>query len=104
LPATVIVSLFAVAVGAAAAIGWWYARESPPHHGPIVLISVDGMQAGDLPTYGSTRTDTTAIDELASDAVVFDRAYTHSPETLPATASMLSGQIPLEHGVRGDAG
>jgi arylsulfatase A-like enzyme len=102
--ATVIVSLFALAVGAAAAIGWWYARESPPHHGPIVLISVDGMQAGDLPVYGSTRTDTAAIDELASDAVVFDRAYTHSPETLPATASILSGQIPLEHGVRGDAG
>jgi tetratricopeptide (TPR) repeat protein len=102
--ATLIVALFAVAVGGAAAIGWWYARESPPHHGPIVLISVDGMPAADLPVYGGQRTDTPAIDTLASEAVVFDRAYTHSPETLPAHASLLSGQLPFEHGVRGDAG
>ena len=103
-PATLIVSLFFVAVAGAAAIGWWYARESPPHLGPIVLISVDGIQAGDLPAYGGQRTDTPAIDTLAADAVVFDRAYTHSPEMLPAHASLLSGRLPIEHGVRSDAG
>ena len=102
--ATVIVSLFFVAVAGAAAVGWWYARESPAHQGPIVVISVDGMPAGELPAYGGLRTDTPAIDALASEAVVFDRAYTHSPETLPAHASMLSGQLPIEHGVRSDVG
>src|SRR5688500_15274369 len=102
--ATIIVSLFFLAVAASAAIGWWYARESPPHQGPIVLISVDGIQAAELPVYGGQRADTPAIDTLAGEAVVFDRAYTHSPEMLPAHASLLSGQLPLEHGVRSDAG
>ncbi len=102
--ATVIVSLFAVAVVAAAGSGWWYARESPPHQGPIVLISIDGIPAADLPVYGGQRSDTPAIEALAADAVVFERAYSHSPQTLPAHASILSGQLPIEHGVRDDAG
>ena len=102
--ATLIVALAFVAVTAAAGLGWWYAREAPPHQGPIVLISVNGIAAAELPAYGASRTDTPAIDALASDAVVFERAYTHSTETLPANASMLSGQLPLQHGVRDDAG
>jgi tetratricopeptide (TPR) repeat protein len=48
--------------------------------------------------------ETPSIDALAADAVVFDRAYTHSPLTLPAHASLLAGQLPFEHGVRDEAG
>ena len=75
--AGLILCLFAVAVAGAAAVGWWYARDSPAHQGPIVLISVDGVPASALPAYGSRRTDTPAIDTLAAEAVVFDRAYSH---------------------------
>ena len=39
-------------------------------------------------------TDTPAIDALAADGVVFERAYAHSPQMLPAHASILSGQLP----------
>ena len=102
--AGLILSLFAVAVAGAAAMGWWYARDSPAHQGPIVLISVDGVPAAALPAYGARRTDTPAIDSLASEAVVFDRAYAHSPLMLPAHASLLTGQLPFDHGVRDDAG
>jgi tetratricopeptide (TPR) repeat protein len=102
--ARLIVSLFCVAVTGAAAIGWWYAHESPAHQGPIVLISVDGVSAAALPAYGARRTDTPAIDLLAAEAVVFDRAYAQSPLMVPAHASMLTGQLPLDHGVRDDAG
>ena len=102
--AAVIVSLFFIAVAGAAAVGWWYARESPAHQGPIVVISVDSMPAAELSAYGGSRTDTPALDAFAAEAVVFERAYTHSPQTLPAHASLLSGQLPIEHGVRGDAG
>src|SRR5687768_3268795 len=102
--AAAILTIFFVAVAGAAAVGWWYALESPAHQGPIVLISVDGVPAAALPAYGAQRTDTPAIDTLAADAVVFDRAYAHSPQILPAHASILSGQLPLEHGVRSDAG
>ena len=102
--ASLIISVFVIAVAGAAAIGWWYARESPAHQGPIVLISVDGLPATALPAYGAQRTDTPAIDSLAADAVVFDHAYAHSPQMLPAHATILSGQLPLQHGVRDEAG
>lgn len=102
--ATLIIALFLLAVAGAAAMGWWYARESPPHQGPIVVISVDRTPAASLPAYGAQRTDTPAIDRLSADAVIFERAYTHSPQLLPAEASLLSGLLPFEHGVRDDAG
>ncbi|NOT25556.1 MAG: sulfatase-like hydrolase/transferase [Acidobacteria bacterium] len=101
--ATLIVFAFMIAVASAAVIGWWYARESAPHQGPIVLVSVDGQTPGTgQAAAGSSATP--SIDALTADAVVFDRAYTHSPLTLPAQASLLSGQLPFEHGARGEAG
>jgi tetratricopeptide (TPR) repeat protein len=102
--AALIITLFFAAVAGAAAIGWWYARESPPHQGPILLVSIDGVPATDLSAYGAERTDTPAIDALANESVVFERAYTHSPQSLPAHASLLTGRLPIEHGVRDDAG
>jgi tetratricopeptide (TPR) repeat protein len=102
--AAVIIALFFVAVAGAAAVGWWYARESPPHQGPILLVSIDGVPASELSAYGAQRTDTPAIDALASEGVVFERAYTHSPQTLPAHVSLLTGRLPIDHGVRDDAG
>jgi len=102
--AAIIVLGFGLAVAASAAVGWRVARESPAHQGPIVLISVDGMPATSLPAYGAPSTDTPAIDLLAADGVVFERAYAHSPQALPANASILSGQLPIQHGVRDDGG
>ena len=95
--------MFGVAVAGAALAGWWYASVSTPHPGPIVLVSVDGLSPSELPADGHAGA-TPAIDALAADAVVFERAYTHSPLTLPAHASLLAGQLPFEHGVRDDAG
>ena len=102
--AGLIIALFFVAVAGSAAIGWWYARESPPHQGPILLVSMDGVPATDLSAYGAQGSDTPALDALANESVVFERAYTHSPQSLPAHASLLTGRLPLDHGVRDDAG
>ena len=102
--ATIIFILFGLAVTASAVTGWWYARESTPHLGPIVLISVDGLRPSDLQVYGDTSGRSPAIDALSADAVVFERAYAHSPLTLPAHASILAGQLPFEHGVRDETG
>lgn len=104
LRANVILAFFVVAVAAAAGIGWWYARESPPHQGPIVLISVDSLQPRRIHAYGGGANNTPAIDALAADGVIFTRAYAHSPQSLPAQASLLTGQLPFEHGVRDEAG
>jgi tetratricopeptide (TPR) repeat protein len=102
--ASLIITVFFLAVAASAAVGWWYARESPAHQGPIVLVSIDGIPASELRAYGAERSDTPSIDELASESIVFERAYAHSPQTLPSHVSLLTGQLPIEHGVRDDAG
>ncbi len=102
--ATLVMAVFVTAVAGAALAGWWYAGVSTPHPGPIVLISVDGLSPSQLPVDGSAVATTPSLDALAADAVVFERAYTHSPLTLPAHASLLAGQLPFEHGVRDEAG
>src|SRR5712691_10210933 len=101
---TLIVTLVMLAVAGAAFTGWRFARESPPHQGPIVVISVDGLRADRLPAYGGRPGATPNIDALAADGIVFERAYTHSPQTLPAHAALLSGQLPFDNGVRDEGG
>jgi arylsulfatase A-like enzyme/Tfp pilus assembly protein PilF len=94
----------AAGTGLAAVGGWRYARASAPVSGPIIVISIDTLRADHLPAYGYTNVKTPAFDALAADSVVFERAYSHAPQTLPAHASMLSGQLPFETGVRDNVG
>lgn len=102
--ATVIITLFILAVAGAAFTGWRFARESAPHQGPIVLVTIDGLRADRLATYGAAAGATPNIDALASRGIVFERAYSHSPQTLPAHAALISGQLPFDNGVRDDGG
>ena len=101
---TFIVGLVSLGTALAAVGGWRYARASAPVSGPIVLISVDALRADHLPIYGYDKVRTPAIDALAADGVVFEHAYSHAPQTLPAHASLLSGRLPFETGVRDNAG
>ncbi len=71
---------------------------------PIVLISVDTLRADRLPAYGYDGVETPAIDRLAADGVLFERAWTHVNVTLPSHASVFTGLLPHEHGVRDNAG
>ncbi len=84
--------------------GWRFAKASAPVNGPIVLISIDSLRADHLPSYGYAAGKTPAIDALAADGIVFERAYAHVPETLPAHAAILTGRLPFETGVRDVAG
>lgn len=102
--ATLILTLFILAVAGAAFTGWRFARESPPHQGPIVLVTVDRLRTDRLPAYGGPTGATPNIDMLANRGIVFERAYTHSPQTLPAHAALLTGQLPFDNGVRDDGG
>lgn len=100
----IVVTLIWSAVSAAALAGWFYARASGPAYGPVIVVSVESLRADRLPVYGYTRVRTPAIDALAADSVIFDRAYSHSPLTLPSTVSLLSGLLPFQSGVRDDVG
>jgi arylsulfatase A-like enzyme/Flp pilus assembly protein TadD len=99
-----ILAFAAVGTSLAAVGGWRYARTSAPVSGPIVFISIDTLRADHLPAYGYTKVKTPAIDALAADGIVFERAYSHAPQTLPAHASLLSGRLPFETGVRDNVG
>ena len=99
-----ILILAALGTGLAAVGGWRYARASAPVSGPIIVISIDTLRADHLPVYGYRSVKTPAIDALAADGAVFERAYSHAPQTLPAHASMLSGLLPFETGVRDNVG
>src|SRR5437870_1629626 len=97
---TLIIFLAALGTTLAAVGGWRYARASAPVNGPIIVISIDTLRADHLPAYGYRNVRTPAIDALAADGVVFERAYSHSPQTLPAHVALLSGRLPFETGVR----
>ena len=80
--------------------GWRFAKASAPVNGPIVLISIDALRPDHLGAYGYAGARTPAIDRLAEDGIVFERAYAHVPQTLPAHVSLLTGRLPFETGVR----
>ena len=71
---------------------------------PIILISVDTLRSDRLPAYGYTGIETPAIDALRRDSMLFTRAYSPVPLTLPAHASIFSGLLPFHHAVRDNAG
>jgi choline-sulfatase len=101
---TFILVLVAIGATLAAVGGWRYARASAPVPGPIILISIDTLRADHLPAYGYRNVTTPAIDSLARDGIVFERAYGHAVQTLPAHVALLSGRLPFDTGVRDDAG
>jgi hypothetical protein len=101
---TFILMLVAVGTTLAAVGGWRFARASAPVSGPIILLSIDSLRADRLPLYGYEGIATPTLDALGDDGIVFERAYSHTPLTLPAHASLLSGRLPFETGVRAAAG
>lgn len=97
-----VVALVALVAGVAAAYWTWTARPREP--GAFVLISIDTLRADRLPAYGYAGGSTPALSTFASEAIVFDRAYAHAPQTLPSHASMFTGRLPFEHKVRDNLG
>jgi arylsulfatase A-like enzyme/tetratricopeptide (TPR) repeat protein len=65
---------------------------TPPN---IVLITIDTLRADRI-----GRGFTPAIDRLAANGVRFDNARTTVPLTLPSHVSIMTGLLPVAHGVR----
>ena len=66
----------------------------------LLLITLDTTRADHLGAYGYARAKTPNLDRLAASGVLFERAVTAAPLTLPAHASLLTGRYPFRHGVR----
>ncbi|MDX1582157.1 MAG: sulfatase-like hydrolase/transferase [Thermoanaerobaculia bacterium] len=71
---------------------------------PVIVISVDTLRSDRLPAYGYTEIETPAIDLLREEGVLYQSAYTHVPLTFPAHASLFTGRLPAEAGVRDNVG
>jgi len=71
---------------------------------PVILISVDTLRADHLPVYGYKGVETPAIDALARESIVFEEAISQAPLTLPSHASLFTGLLPFQNGVRDNVG
>jgi arylsulfatase A-like enzyme len=78
----------------------------PPGVGrpPVILVSIDTLRSDRLPAYGYEGIDTPHLDRFAREAVLFERAYSHYPLTLPSHVSLFTGLLPPAHGVRDNRG
>src|SRR5688572_7573412 len=77
---------------------WFFWKPDPPVN--VLLITLDTTRADRLGCYGYSKAMTPAIDQLAQEGVLFERAYSPAPLTLPVHASLFTGLYPPEHGLR----
>lgn len=78
------------------------AAEAPePSNRPpdIVVIVIDTLRADHLPFYGYSQKTAPFLSALAAAGVVFERTYSTSSWTAPATASLFTSVYPRQHGV-----
>jgi len=70
----------------------------------VILITLDTTRADRIGCYGFQDVETPTIDLLASRGVRFDRCYAQTPLTLPSHTSIMTGTLPVFHGVRDNGG
>ena len=69
----------------------------------ILLVTIDTLRADALSSYGGPA-QTPNLDALAAQGARFTFAHAHSVVTLPSHTTILSGQLPYEHGIRDNSG
>jgi arylsulfatase A-like enzyme/cytochrome c-type biogenesis protein CcmH/NrfG len=84
---------------AALGLAFWlaYPRRAPPN---VLLVTIDTLRWDRLGAYGHASAATPVLDALARRGVRFTTAIAHAPLTAPSHASILTGLVPLGHGVR----
>jgi arylsulfatase A-like enzyme len=73
-------------------------REFPGHSTPnVVLIVLDTQRVDRLSCYGYPRPTTPNIDSFAARSTLFERAISPAQWTIPAHASLFTGEMPCTH-------
>lgn len=70
----------------------------------LLLVTLDTTRADHLGCYGAKDAQTPVMDGLAGGGIRFDQVISPAPLTLPAHVTMFTGQNPVRHGVRDNAG
>lgn len=68
----------------------------------VVLITIDTLRADHVGVYGGP-VPTPELDGLAAEGILVERAFTPTPTTGPAHASLMTGLYPWRHGVLDNA-
>jgi len=84
------------------------AADKPPSKVPdkqpdkpnVILVTLDTVRADRMGFLGAKKGLTPHLDTLASQGVVFERAYSQAPITPVSHATILSGTYPQYHGIR----
>ena len=79
----------------ATAVVWFW----EPQQFNVILVTLDTTRADRIGCYGYQAALTPSLDAMAVNGVLFERAYTPVPLTLPAHTSLLTGLYPPEHGL-----
>jgi arylsulfatase A-like enzyme/Flp pilus assembly protein TadD len=66
----------------------------------LLLVTLDTVRADHVGAWGYRAGETPNLDRLAAEGVRFGEAETPVPLTLPSHATILSGLLPPEHGLR----
>jgi arylsulfatase A-like enzyme len=74
-------------------------RVAFPRRPNVLLITLNTTRADRLGCYGYALALTPTLDALAAEGVLFERAYTPAPLTLPSHASIMTGLYPPKHGL-----
>jgi len=104
---TVQIGILLAAMLAVAGCTYWFffasgdrdSGKDVPEFRNIMLISIDTCRADHLSCYGFDQKTTPHIDAVADEGILFTRAHSTNPITLPAHSSMLTGTNPPYHGV-----
>ncbi|MBC7794884.1 MAG: sulfatase-like hydrolase/transferase, partial [Clostridia bacterium] len=71
--------------------------------GPVIVIVVDAMRPDRLSPYGAARDRSPNMAALADDGVTLTNYFVNANWTRPSTASILTGLLPSDHRVQGEA-
>ena len=66
---------------------------------PNILLLTSDQHRADCLGFAGRAIKTPHLDQLAADGTVFTACITPNPVCMPARASILTGQLPLTHGV-----
>jgi choline-sulfatase len=66
----------------------------------LLLVTIDTLRADHLRCYGYAEIETPVADRLAREGLLFEDVAVQVPQTRPSHASILTGLLPYEHGIR----
>src|SRR5688500_1096801 len=101
--------LVVLVIAAGGLATFWWTQQAPAYvlaqnaDQNVLLITIDTLRADVLGSYGG-RAATPNLDRLASHGARFTFAHAHAVVTLPSHTSILTGQLPYEHGMRDNSG